>query len=118
MDYEFANGITISSITAAHTNDQARLGDFDYRWTADPRPGPDVAGVGDRTLEDFSQEIRVASSADKKLQWMIGASYFDIEGKPRRVFQSYCFPPGLESARTRPGKKQGPDHGLVRFDLL
>ena len=39
LDYEFANGITISSITAAHTNDQARLGDFDYRWTADPRPG-------------------------------------------------------------------------------
>ena len=51
LDYEFANGMTISSITAAHTNDQARLGDFDYRWTGGSRPGGDVAGVGNRTLE-------------------------------------------------------------------
>lgn len=93
LDYEFENGITVSSITAAHSNDQSRLGDFDYRWTADPRPGRDVAGVGDRTLEDFSQEIRVASSAEGKLQWMVGASYFDIEENLGGAFRIFSFRP-------------------------
>ena len=91
LDFELGNGMTISSISAAHTNDQSRLGDFDYRWTGDPRPGFDVAGIGDRTLEDFSQELRLSSAADRKLQWMIGASYFDIEENLGGAFRVTAF---------------------------
>jgi iron complex outermembrane receptor protein len=83
MDYEFANGMSISSITAAHSNDQARLGDFDYRNTCsngvtDPA-GNCVMLIGDRTLKDFSQELRLISAADGRLNWMVGVSYSDIE---------------------------------------
>ena len=120
LDYEFANGMTISSITAAHTNDQARLGDFDYRWTGGSRPGGDVAGVGDRTLEDFSQEIRVASSADKKLQWMIGASYFDIEDNLGSSFRVSVFPSASIPHRTGPEKNTGKTtawFGSISYDF-
>jgi iron complex outermembrane receptor protein len=89
LDYEFANGMSISSISAAHTNDMARLGDFDYRATcfdvldgADgvvDLPGNCTASISDRTLKDFSQEIRLSSSADSRLGWTVGFSYSDIE---------------------------------------
>ena len=120
LDYEFANGMTISSITAAHTNDQARLGDFDYRWTGGTQPGADVAGIGDRTLEDFSQEIRVASSADKKLQWMLGASYFDIEENLGGAFRVTAFRPPSNPDPRGPEKNTGKTtswFGSISYDL-
>jgi iron complex outermembrane receptor protein len=89
MDYEFGNGMTLSSITAAHTNDMRRAGDFDYVVTPEPYYAPNADGdftrprpviiIGDRALEDFSQEIRLMSAGDGSLRWMVGASYSDIE---------------------------------------
>jgi len=120
LDYEFENGMTVSSITAVHSNDQARLGDFDYRWTADPRPGRDVAGIGDRTLEDFSQEIRVASSADRKLQWMVGASYFDIEENLGGAFRIFAFRPPSNPDPNGPEKNTGETtalFGSISYDF-
>ena len=112
LDYEFENGMTISSITAAHSNDQSRLGDFDYRWTAAPRPGADVAGVSARILKDFSQEIRLASSADRKLQWMIGASYFDIEEELGSAFRVFSFPAPSPPHARGPEKNTGKTSAL------
>jgi iron complex outermembrane receptor protein len=97
MNWELANGMNISSITAAHTNDQRRLGDFDYRVTGgvdedgNDRPGANVAGIGDRTLEDFSQEIRLTSDQSKQLSWMIGFSYSDIEENLGGAFRVTAF---------------------------
>ena len=85
LDFELSNGMSISSITATHENDQMRLGDFDYRLTCfDQATGMDREGgcgasASGRHLEDFSQEIRLNSSPDSKLGWMIGLSYSDIE---------------------------------------
>jgi iron complex outermembrane receptor protein len=97
MDWNFSNGMSITSITAAHTNDQSRLGDFDYRVTGgtdidgNDRPGADVAGIGDRTLEDFSQEVRLSSSPEARLQWMLGVSYSDIEENLGGAFRVSAF---------------------------
>lgn len=85
MEYELGNGMGLSSITAMHSNDQMRLGDFDYRPTCfDQATGEDLPGgcgasASGRVLEDFSQEFRLSSSPDSNLRWMIGLSYSDIE---------------------------------------
>jgi len=85
IDYEFENGMSLSSITASHSNQQMRLGDFDYRPTCwNPQTGEDLLGgcgayASGRALADFSQEFRLSSSPDSKLGWMLGLSYSDIE---------------------------------------
>lgn len=84
MDYEFANGLTLTSSTAVHSNEWMALDDLDRRNSAalpgTPGPAQDVTLLNSRDLEDFSQEIRLSSSPDNRLRWMIGASYFDFEG--------------------------------------
>ncbi|MDG2320956.1 MAG: TonB-dependent receptor [Rhodospirillaceae bacterium] len=77
LDYELSNGITISSITAAHSNEWAALDDLDRRNTADIGVVQDVILLNNRDDEDFSQEIRIASPDDQRLTWMIGGSYYD-----------------------------------------
>jgi iron complex outermembrane receptor protein len=88
MDYEFANGMSLSSITAAHTNDWMALDDLDRRdsVTLPALPGfpdnnrQDVTLLNSRETEDFSQEVRLSSAQDGKLRWLIGASFIDMEG--------------------------------------
>ena len=83
MDYEFANGMVLTSSTAYHSNEWLVLDDLDRRTSANLPPAAelqDVALVNSRDLEDFSQEIRLSSSTDQRLRWMIGASHFAFEG--------------------------------------
>jgi iron complex outermembrane receptor protein len=122
MDYELSNGMSISSITAAHTNDQARLGDFDYRNTCsngitDP-PGNCVMLIGDRTLKDFSQEIRLDSSPDGPLNWMLGASYSDIEELLGGNTKIFAFPstPSTSGNEINTSKTLG-IFGAVNYDF-
>ncbi|MEQ8734271.1 MAG: TonB-dependent receptor [Rhodospirillaceae bacterium] len=80
MDYDLANGMTLSSISAYHSNEWAALDDADRRSTADlPGEFNDVMLFNNRDLEDFSQELRISSADDQRLRWMAGASYFDIK---------------------------------------
>lgn len=80
LDYEFANGIGVSSSTAYHSNEWMALDDLDRRHTAPLGAIRDVALLNSRDLEDFSQEIRITSSGDQRLRWLLGASLFDVEG--------------------------------------
>ncbi len=81
MDYEFENGIMLTSATAYHSNEWMALDDLDRRHY-DPLPSQvqDTALLNSRDLEDFSQEIRVTSPQDRRLRWTVGVSYFDFEG--------------------------------------
>ena len=79
MNYHFSNGITLSSLTAAHTDKMARIEDFDRKATAQLGLLRDTKSLSHRDLSDFSQELRLASSGDGKWQWLIGASYSEIE---------------------------------------
>ena len=85
LEFELSNGMSISSITASHQNHQMRLGDFDYRATCFDQatfidlPGGCGAFASGRALEDISQELRLSSSPDSQLGWMVGLSYSDIE---------------------------------------
>ncbi|MEZ5512279.1 MAG: TonB-dependent receptor [Steroidobacteraceae bacterium] len=79
LDYEFANDWTLTSITATHSNKMARIEDLDRKATAQLGTAFDTKFLTHRDLSDFSQEIRLASSAQQRLKWLIGASYSDIE---------------------------------------
>jgi len=88
LDYEFANGITLSSITAAHKNEYASFEDFDRRPTAGlmgtffGRPIPaDTYSLSLTGNKDFSQEFRLTSAADRRLRWIAGVSYTEIEAR-------------------------------------
>ena len=80
LDYEFANGISVSSSTAYHSNEWMALDDLDRRTTAQLGGIRDVTLLNSRDLEDFSQEIRINSPSDQRLRWLVGFSIFDFEG--------------------------------------
>ena len=88
MEYEFANGLTLSSGTAAHENQYVSFEDFDRRPTAgligNYLGGPSSADSYSMSLldnKDFSQEFRLNSAADQRLRWIAGVSYTEIEAR-------------------------------------
>lgn len=88
MDYEFANGMTLTSITAAHKDEYASFEDFDRRPTAGlmgmafGRPvSADTYNLTLTANQDFSQELRLSSAPDRRLSWIVGASYTEIEAR-------------------------------------
>jgi iron complex outermembrane receptor protein len=79
VDYEFANGMTFTSISAAHQNEYASFEDFDRRPTAG-LGGADTYNLTLTGNKDFSQEFRLSSSDDQRLRWVVGVSYTRLEG--------------------------------------
>ena len=92
LDWELANGMTISSITADHTNEYASFEDFDRRVTAtagsclalaiDPTLtscSGDSYGLSLTANSTFSQEFRLTSSSEQSLRWAVGVSYAEAE---------------------------------------
>ena len=84
LEYQFANGMTLSSITAAHKDEYSSFEDFDRRPTAG-LGGADTYNLNLTANEDFFQEVRLSSATDRRLRWMIGVSYSEIES----VLQGY-----------------------------
>lgn len=79
MDYEFTGGMTLSSISAFHSNEWMVLDDVDRRHTAPVADLRDTGLLNNRDLRDFSQELRL--SADQgRWRWQLGANYFDTSG--------------------------------------
>ena len=81
LDYEFAGGQTISSISAWHANDFRSLDDLDRRATESRGLARNWVQIGDNKREDFSQELRLSSAQDGRLTWLVGANYSDIEAR-------------------------------------
>ncbi len=73
LNYELANGMTISSntgfndIRANWIRDSDSTG-FSNAWQRDPQ-----------VHEDFTQEIRLESSTEGQLSWLVGINYFTSE---------------------------------------
>jgi iron complex outermembrane receptor protein len=79
MNYRFGNDMMLSSITASHGDDSARIEDLDRKATAQLGIARDTKFLSHRQLSDFSQEIRLASPGGGRWQWLIGGSYGKIE---------------------------------------
>lgn len=81
LDYEFANGWKLSSITAKHQNEYRSLDDLDRRATASQGQRFNWILLSDQVREDFSQELRLSSPDGDQLHWLIGLNYSDIKSQ-------------------------------------
>lgn len=73
------DGMTLTSITAQENADGKGKGDIDGGTPAGPGVVPFQAVTEDQLddLEQFTQEIRLASDTTEALEWQVGAFYFD-----------------------------------------
>jgi len=91
MDWELANGWTLSSITGYQETETDRnidvsYGGYDalaYLAAVYAPPFFDLAGsfwrVQAEEEETLSQELRLSSSADQRLRWSVGAYWYDSD---------------------------------------
>lgn len=73
FDYEFAGGVTLTSLTSLSEYDEDRLVDTDGTALANL----DVATVG--SIESFSQELRLSSTFGDRGNWVVGLNYAQDE---------------------------------------
>ncbi|WP_416305039.1 TonB-dependent receptor [Neptunicella sp. SCSIO 80796] len=82
IDYDFGDK-TFTSVTAIEKADGYSLGDIDGGVVTDTGTMPGTIGFDAVTedqlkdLEQFTQEIRLASDTDDDMSWQVGAFYFD-----------------------------------------
>jgi len=105
LDYEFANGMTLTSITAAHENEYASFEDIDRRPTAGELgtlfgfpASADSYQMTLTDLKDFSTELRLSSSDENSLRWMVGVSYSEMDYKLVSYSRLSGFPPNPNQA--------------------
>jgi len=73
VDYEFANGWTLSGVYGHNEMDANWIRDFDFTdreswWSTDPQ-----------SLDDDTYEVRLTSDSEGALSWVVGASYYEME---------------------------------------
>ena len=88
LEYDFG-GATLTSITGIETLEMFSRGDIDGgyggAWFPDDPMGPGFIGVLSETadglpdLDQFTQEIRIASNGDGAFNWLAGVFYFSEE---------------------------------------
>ncbi|WP_017664786.1 TonB-dependent receptor [Porphyrobacter sp. AAP82] len=95
--YEF-DGMTLTSITSYWTSEGSSRGDIDGGFGASflPVMGPGFIPFPSDTqdsidLEQFTQEVRLASTTDGPLSWQIGGFYFSSDFDVTTV--GFTFPP-------------------------
>ncbi|MFM7377286.1 MAG: TonB-dependent receptor [Erythrobacter sp.] len=96
--YEF-DGMTLTSITSYWTSEGSSRGDIDGGFGAVFLPGGGGPGLipfpsdtqDSIDLEQFTQEIRLASTTDGPLSWQIGGFYFSSDFDVTTV--GFPFPP-------------------------
>jgi iron complex outermembrane recepter protein len=71
VDYDFANGGSLTSITAFRTSEYAGSVDEDYT----PQNIAGTSGDGGEQTEHFTQELRYASDTDGKFDYLAGLYY-------------------------------------------
>lgn len=90
VDWDFAGGYSLTSITAYHRDKYQTILDLNYRNGRD-RPNPFFTPATAATrvpwmqalllsqsfLRDWSQELRVTSPSENRFRWTLGFNYFD-----------------------------------------
>ena len=83
VDYNF-DSFSLTSITAFRTLDQFQSGDVDF--TSARLISPSAADTRHTKIDTFTQELRLTSTTDGPLQWMVGAFYFNEEVEHDETF--------------------------------
>jgi len=81
VDYDFES-VTLTSITAVRN--QSRFENADVDFTSARLISRNSADI---ELDTFSQELRLTSSGDSSVNWMVGGFFFDEEVKTANVLQ-------------------------------
>ncbi|WP_203292572.1 TonB-dependent receptor [Maricaulis parjimensis] len=92
----YMDGLTLTSITAIERAEGYSLGDIDGgNLVTGPGfiPFPSETQDGIDELDQFTQEIRLASADDQATTWQIGAYYFDSQFNITTVGPNGGFPP-------------------------
>ena len=78
LDFQF-DGMTLTSISAMERADGGGIGDIDGGTPAGPGFIPFQAVTEDqlKDLEQYTQEIRLASDTSDAMSWQVGGFYFD-----------------------------------------
>lgn len=81
FDVDFANGVSLASITAIETVQNRSEGDIDGGNLGGPGfiPFPSHTADGIDDLEQFTQEFRLSGEGDGGTFWQAGFFYFDSE---------------------------------------
>lgn len=95
LNYYTDTGLTLTSITGFETAEGYSLGDIDGGNLAGPGfiPFPSETQDGIDSLEQFTQEFRLASDGDQNVSWQVGAYFFDGEFDITTVGPNGGFPP-------------------------
>ena len=83
VDYDF-DRFTLTSISAFRTLDQFQSGDVDF--TSARLILPEAGDFRGTKIDTFTQELRLTSTGDGPLQWMVGAFYFNEEVEQDETF--------------------------------
>lgn len=90
MDYDFENGMTLSSITAWHRDKTGSILDLLFRDGSAYRTSagtvPQWLLQYQSLVTDFSQEIRLTSKQDNWIRWTVGGNYFRANYKANVIF--------------------------------
>lgn len=83
LDWDFADALTLTSITAYETAEDSSLGDIDGGNEDGPGFIPFQSATRDSIsdLKQLTQELRISSDATDELFWQAGVFYFDDEYK-------------------------------------
>lgn len=81
------NSYTLTSITAYREWDNTEIREGDFTSTAGDTPAPvdfnntffQLHDIGIQSWQQFSQELRIASSTDQALTWQAGLFYWNLE---------------------------------------
>ena len=112
VDYDFET-MTLTSITALR--DQSRIENSDVDFTSARLINPNST---DTELDTFTQELRLTSSGDGAVDWMIGGFYFDEEVEIANVlsygqdFRAYADLLTIVASGGTPGVDPSPLPGL------
>ncbi|MDH4253662.1 MAG: TonB-dependent receptor [Gammaproteobacteria bacterium] len=77
IDWDITDSMMLTSISAARTLDRFENSDVDF--TSAPLISDDSGNSLDTTIDTLTQELRLQSTGDNTIDWMVGLYYFDEE---------------------------------------
>jgi iron complex outermembrane receptor protein len=129
VDYDFAGGYSLSSLTAAHQDKTMTLIDLNYRNGKDrvnpfyaTRPTTTVPWlqallVSQGRFRDWSQELRLTSPQEQRLRWVVGGNYFSGMSPGGTVYGLLPSGPSFTASITRQEVTTPAVFGAVYYDL-
>ena len=134
IDWDFANGYTLTALTAYHDDQSQNIIDLNYRngqnvpntafgvcsflnSPAQCRPDWNTTLLIQGKNKDFSQEIRLTSPQEGRLRWTAGFNYFDAFSPGGSVYGNLMLGPFFTAAIVERNVETPAVFGALYFDF-